>query len=109
MMTDREQYTPGPASGAQVRKDGEKWTRRSSVQICPPQPFNSLIHKGLPTRGNPFFFRFGRIWAQNFTQLLRNPFHHLRSRSANRFPTSALDHYALCAAFGPLAEHRADP
>jgi uncharacterized protein YndB with AHSA1/START domain len=26
MTTDREQYTPGPASGAQVRKDGEKWT-----------------------------------------------------------------------------------
>jgi uncharacterized protein YndB with AHSA1/START domain len=25
-MTDREQYTPGPASRAQVRKDGEKWT-----------------------------------------------------------------------------------
>ena len=25
-MTDREQYTPGQASGAQVRKDGEKWT-----------------------------------------------------------------------------------
>ena len=25
-MTDREQYTPGRASGAQVRKDGEKWT-----------------------------------------------------------------------------------
>jgi len=25
-MTDREQYTPGPASGAQVRKDGEQWT-----------------------------------------------------------------------------------
>jgi uncharacterized protein YndB with AHSA1/START domain len=25
-MTDREQYVPGPASGAQVRKDGEKWT-----------------------------------------------------------------------------------
>ena len=24
-MTDRK-YTPGPASGAQVRKDGEKWT-----------------------------------------------------------------------------------
>lgn len=24
-MTDRGQYTPGPASGAQVRKDGEKW------------------------------------------------------------------------------------
>ena len=25
-MTDREQYSPGPASGAEVRKDGEKWT-----------------------------------------------------------------------------------
>ena len=25
-MTDREQYTPGPASGAQVQKDGEMWT-----------------------------------------------------------------------------------
>jgi hypothetical protein len=25
-MTEREQYTPGPASGAQVRKGGEKWT-----------------------------------------------------------------------------------
>jgi len=25
-MTPPEQYTPGPASGAQVRKDGEKWT-----------------------------------------------------------------------------------
>jgi uncharacterized protein YndB with AHSA1/START domain len=25
-VTDREQYTPGPASGAQVLKDGEKWT-----------------------------------------------------------------------------------
>jgi hypothetical protein len=24
-MTDREQYAPGPASRAQVRKDGEKW------------------------------------------------------------------------------------
>jgi len=25
-MMDREQYIPGPASGAQIRKDGEKWT-----------------------------------------------------------------------------------
>jgi uncharacterized protein YndB with AHSA1/START domain len=25
-MTEREQYVPGPANGAQVRKDGEKWT-----------------------------------------------------------------------------------
>ncbi|MEO8097885.1 MAG: SRPBCC domain-containing protein [Acidobacteriota bacterium] len=25
-MTDRDQYTPGPASGADVRKDGDQWT-----------------------------------------------------------------------------------
>jgi uncharacterized protein YndB with AHSA1/START domain len=25
-MSSREQYAPGPASGAQVRKDGERWT-----------------------------------------------------------------------------------
>jgi uncharacterized protein YndB with AHSA1/START domain len=25
-MTDRERYAPGPASRAEVRKDGEKWT-----------------------------------------------------------------------------------
>ena len=25
-MTNREQYAPGPAYGAQARKDGEKWT-----------------------------------------------------------------------------------
>src|SRR5215472_9059810 len=25
-MTDRELYAPGPARGAQVRKEGEKWT-----------------------------------------------------------------------------------
>ena len=25
-MTVREQYTPGPASGAQIQKDGENWT-----------------------------------------------------------------------------------
>ena len=25
-MIDRDQYTPGPASGAQVRTNGQKWT-----------------------------------------------------------------------------------
>ena len=25
-MTDRDRYTPGPASGAEMRKDGGKWT-----------------------------------------------------------------------------------
>jgi Activator of Hsp90 ATPase homolog 1-like protein len=25
-MTDQDRYVPGPASGAEIRKDGEKWT-----------------------------------------------------------------------------------
>src|SRR5262249_49422040 len=25
-MTARDQYTPGPAAGARIQKDGEKWT-----------------------------------------------------------------------------------
>ena len=25
-MIDRAQYAPGPASGAEIKKDGEKWT-----------------------------------------------------------------------------------
>jgi uncharacterized protein YndB with AHSA1/START domain len=25
-VTDREQYTPGPATGAEIRKEGEQWT-----------------------------------------------------------------------------------
>ena len=25
-MTNREQYAPGPASGARIQKEGEKWT-----------------------------------------------------------------------------------
>ncbi len=33
-MTDREQYTPGPASGAQVRKNGEKWTLILVRDLC---------------------------------------------------------------------------
>src|SRR5260370_14092849 len=34
-MTTREQYTPGPASGAQVRKDGEKWTLILARELSP--------------------------------------------------------------------------
>ena len=40
-MTDREQYAPGPASGAQARKDGENWTvilvrelRHPPAKVC---------------------------------------------------------------------------
>src|SRR5258705_10628756 len=35
-MTDREQYAPGPASGAEVRKDGEKWTLILVRELRPP-------------------------------------------------------------------------
>ena len=33
-MTDREQYRPGPAGGAQVQKDGEKWTLILVRDLC---------------------------------------------------------------------------
>ena len=32
------------------------------------------MHKGLPIRGNPFFFQLGRIWAQNSVQLRCKPY-----------------------------------
>src|ERR1700687_402710 len=35
-MGDRQQYTPGPASGAHIRKDGEKWTLIITAQLCTP-------------------------------------------------------------------------
>jgi hypothetical protein len=34
-MTEFEQYTPGPASGAQIRKDGEKWTLILARELRP--------------------------------------------------------------------------
>src|SRR5215471_2432607 len=35
-MADREQYLPGPARGAQARKDGEKWTLILSRELRHP-------------------------------------------------------------------------
>jgi uncharacterized protein YndB with AHSA1/START domain len=37
-MTDREQYAPGPASGAKVRKDGDKWTLIVVRELRYPPP-----------------------------------------------------------------------
>jgi hypothetical protein len=37
-MTDREQYAPGPAGGAQIRKDEEKWTL---ILMGSPAPDNA--------------------------------------------------------------------
>ncbi len=33
-MSDREQYTPGPASGARVQKDEENWTLILVRELC---------------------------------------------------------------------------
>jgi hypothetical protein len=43
-MTEREQYVPGPASGAQVRKDGEKWTLIlvRELRHSPPKVWQAL-------------------------------------------------------------------
>ena len=35
-MGDREQYIPGPASGAHVEKDGERWTLVLVRELCDP-------------------------------------------------------------------------
>ena len=55
-MTDREQYTPGPASGAQIQKDGEKWTlvlvrdlRHSPEKVWQGLPIRRICASGLPS------------------------------------------------------------
>src|SRR3546814_10275100 len=35
-MNDRDQYLPGPAAGAEVRKDAEKWTLIVTRQLRQP-------------------------------------------------------------------------
>jgi hypothetical protein len=56
-MTTREQYTPGPASGAQVRKDGEKWTlilvrelRHAPEKVWQHLPIRRIYASGRPLR-----------------------------------------------------------
>ena len=56
-MTDREQYTPGPASGAQIRKDGEKWTlilvrelRHSPERVWQALTDQRICGSGLPLK-----------------------------------------------------------
>jgi hypothetical protein len=46
-MTDREPYPPRPASGAQVRKDGEKWT------LIPVREPRHLPEKAWPALTDP--------------------------------------------------------
>ena len=55
-MTDREQYTPGPASGAQVRKEREKWTLILVRQLrhSPEKVWQALIDPAQLREWAPF-------------------------------------------------------
>ena len=46
-MTDSEQYTPGPAHGAQVRKGGDKWTL---ILVRELRHSPEKVWQALPTR-----------------------------------------------------------
>lgn len=55
-MSNREQYTPGPASGAQVQKDGEKWTLVLVRQLrhAPEKVWQALIDPAQLREWAPF-------------------------------------------------------
>jgi uncharacterized protein YndB with AHSA1/START domain len=55
-MTDREHYRPGPASGAQIRKDGEKWTLILVRQLrhSPEKVWQALTDPAHPRDWAPF-------------------------------------------------------
>jgi uncharacterized protein YndB with AHSA1/START domain len=55
-MIAREQYTPGPASGAQVQKDGEKWTLILVRQLrhSPPKVWQALTDPAQLREWAPF-------------------------------------------------------
>ena len=55
-MTDREQYTPGPANGAEVRRDGEKWTLVLVRQLrhSPEKVWQALIDPAQLREWAPF-------------------------------------------------------
>ncbi len=51
-MSYREQYTPGPASGAQIQKDGEKWTLIlvRELRHSPEKVWEAFNRSGASTR-----------------------------------------------------------
>lgn len=55
-MTEREPYAAGPATGAQGRKDGEKWTRILVRELRhPPEKVRqALTDPGHPREWAPF-------------------------------------------------------
>ncbi len=72
-MIDREHYTPGPASGAQVRKDGEKWTLILVRQLrhSPEKVWQALIDPAHLREWAPFVVdaSLGAVGTVNLTGL----------------------------------------
>lgn len=85
-MTTRELYTPGPATGAQVRKEGEKWTLilvrelrhapekvwsalTDPAQLCEWAPFE--VDGSLATVGAPVNFTWSGTGRQQLTTVTR--------------------------------------
>jgi uncharacterized protein YndB with AHSA1/START domain len=78
-MSDREQYTPGPASGAQVRKDGEKWTlilvrelRHSPEKVWQALTDPAHLHEWAPFEADGNLSTVGTVkltWAGRATPL----------------------------------------
>ena len=64
-MTDSEQHIPGPARGAQARKDGEKWTLIVFRQLChsPGKVWQSISARvgALRSRWEPGGWNHGEI------------------------------------------------
>ena len=52
-MTDREQYSPGPAGGAHIEKDGENWTLVLVKELChaPEKVWQALTDRRICASG----------------------------------------------------------
>jgi len=83
-MTDREQYTPGPASGAQVQKDGEKWTLIlvRELRHSPEKVWQALTDPAHLREWAPFEGRWEPGYGRNHGEA-----HHGGSTHAAGFPT----------------------
>ena len=69
-MTYREQYAPGPASGAQVQKDGEKWTlilvrelRHAPEKVWQALTSRRICASGLPLKPLGAWVRLEPRWS----------------------------------------------
>jgi uncharacterized protein YndB with AHSA1/START domain len=53
-MTNRDQYTPGPASGAEVRKEGENWALVREMRHPPEKVWQALTDPAQLREWAPF-------------------------------------------------------